>query len=60
MDGMFFMSGENHNWMEAAMETDLGSIDEVDISDIGIVIMFDKLSTGEAELHVSVIWEFSN
>lgn len=48
---MFFMSGENHNWMEAAMETDLGSLDEVDLSDIGIVVMFDKLSTGEAELY---------
>lgn len=48
---MFFMSGENHRWMEDAMETDLRSLDGVDLTDIGIVVMFDKLSTGEAELY---------
>ncbi len=40
------MSGENHNCMEAAMETNLGFLDEVDLSDVSIVVMFDKLSTG--------------
>ena len=48
---MFYMSGENHLWNQIAMEADQRSLDEVDITDIGMVIMFDKLSTGEAELY---------
>ena len=48
---MFYMSGENDLWNQIAMEADQRSLDEVDITDIGVVIMFDKLSTGEAELY---------
>jgi len=49
---MYYMSGENERWMESDLAEVAGHLDEADIfPEIGVVVMFDRRSTGMAELY---------